>query len=349
MSPSTDLQKSTDILVQGQPLVAVFFGSTSTIGQATLRVLAAAAAKGGQGYRAYLVGRNAEATQAIISDCQDLCPQGQFTFVKINDLSLIQDVAGACSEILRLEEETVNPRIDYLMLGQGGPIFKPRNDSKEGLDVTMSLMYYSRMKAITKLLPLLLKSTLPATVVSVYAAGSEQKIYPDDLSLRDLSHYTYSQARSHMVYMHTLFFESLAEKYPDKLRLIHIFPGLIVGPGFSSPELALWVRVTLHWFVLPLFGRWITTPAEECGRKMLSLISPDYPPRSTSQSKAAPEPITGTDGKPGSGVYSLGANTKSNYKAKPYEKFDKSEMRQKVWHHTTRAFEVIESGAVFTD
>jgi hypothetical protein len=100
-------------------------------------------------------------------------------------------------------------------------------DTKEGIDVTMSLMYYSRMRAITKLLPLLLKSKLPATVVSVYAAGMEGKLYPDDLSLRDQKHYSYLQARSHMNYMHTLFMETLAEQNPGKLSLIHIFPDLV--------------------------------------------------------------------------------------------------------------------------
>jgi hypothetical protein len=56
-------------------------------------------------------------------------------------------------------------------------------------------MYYSRMRAITQLLPLLLKSPLPARVVSVFAAGTEAKLYADDLSLRDLKKYSYLQAR----------------------------------------------------------------------------------------------------------------------------------------------------------
>ena len=60
-------------------------------------------------------------------------------------------------------------------------------DTTEGLDQTMSLMYYSRLRAVLNLVPLLTKSALPAAVVSVYAAGMEGKLYPDDLSLRNLN------------------------------------------------------------------------------------------------------------------------------------------------------------------
>lgn len=35
----------------------------------------------------------------------------------------------------------------------------------------MALMYYSRMRFVVDLLPLLLESKLPAHVVSIYAAG----------------------------------------------------------------------------------------------------------------------------------------------------------------------------------
>jgi hypothetical protein len=68
-------------------------------------------------------------------------------------------------------------------------------DIKEGIDITMSLMYYSRMRIITKLMPLLLKPDLPATVMSVYAAGIEQNLFPEDLSLRSPKRYSYAQAQ----------------------------------------------------------------------------------------------------------------------------------------------------------
>jgi hypothetical protein len=231
-------------------------------------------------------------------------------------------------------------------------------DTKEGLDFTMSLMYYSRMRIITTLLPLLLKSTLPPTVVSVFAAGAENHLFPDDLSLRKVK-FKYDHARSHMCYMHCLFFEALAAQHPGKLSLIHIFPGLVIGPNFQSTELPLWFRLLFNGVVLPLFGWLITLKPAHCGQRMVSLAGGRYPPSpsasdaSVTQAKGASSPaqqyITGTDGKPGSGVYSLNWNDESNYPVKKYATVDKDAMRKKVWDHTMRAFEVIEKGGVFTE
>lgn len=114
-------------LVQSQPLVAVFFGGTGGIGHYTLRALATAEANGGKGFRAYVVGRNEKAAEKILSECQGICPQGQFKFVKADDLSLIHDVDRVCADIIQSEsQEGEDARVDYLMLSQGGPIFRPR-------------------------------------------------------------------------------------------------------------------------------------------------------------------------------------------------------------------------------
>ncbi|GAM43206.1 hypothetical protein TCE0_047f17822 [Talaromyces pinophilus] len=348
----TEVHKANATLVQSQPLVAVFIGGTSGIGHQSLRALAAADAEHkGKGLRAYIVGRNATAAEEIIAECRGLYPQGQYHFLKIDDLSLINNVDRVCAEIIQLEQkESSDPRIDYLMMSQGGSIWLSRTETEEGLDLTMSLMYYSRMRVIVQLLPLLLKSTLPARVVSVYAAGFEAKFYPDDLSLRDLKLYTYSQARSHMIYMHTLFMETLAEKYPDKLALTHIFPGLVIGPTFYSSEHPLWFRIMFR-LLHPVLGKFITVPRQESGARMMSLASSRYPARPSDPSKVYREDSVaiGTDGKPGSGVYSLGWKGENNLKLSAYEKFDKDEMRRKVWDHTVKAFEVIEAGDKFTE
>jgi len=343
---------STTALVQSRPLVAVFFAGTGGIGHYTVRALATAEANGGKWFRAYIVGRKAKVAEEIIAECRSKCPQGQFKFVQVDDLSLIRLVDRACADIIQLEEsagEGQDPRIDYLMMSQGGSIFLPRKETKEGIDVTMALMYYSRMRIIMNLMPLLLKSTLPATVVSVYAAGAEAKLFPEDLSLRDLSHYSYSQARSHMVYMHTLFMETLAEQHRGKLALIHIFPGLVLGPGFKNPELPAWFRAVWNWGFVPLFGRLLTVKADDCGDRMLSLATPLYPPWSTDQSNNQEGVVIGTDGKAGSGVYSLTWSGENNLTTKAYQKFNKDEMRKRVWDHTTKAFEIIEGGNVFTE
>ncbi|PYI15508.1 hypothetical protein BO99DRAFT_342506 [Aspergillus violaceofuscus CBS 115571] len=363
------IHASNTTLVKSQPLVAVFFGGTSGIGHYTLRALATAESQHrGKGLRAYLVGRKAQAAETIIAECRALYPAGEYIFVPAHDLSLLGDVDRVCAEILSLEREhgqpSANPpRIDYLMLSHGGAPFQPRKDTAEGLDTTMALLYYSRMRAITNLLPLLLESPLPAAIVSVYAAGYEGKLYADDLSLRDHKIYSYAQARSHMIYMHTWFLEQLAERHRGRLRLVHIFPGLVLGPAFANPELPAWFRGFWRWVFVPLFGRWVAVPARECGARMLSLAAPRYPPRgpggaSASASASAAvgdhrrnngDVAMGTDGSPGGGVYSLGWKGESNIQLKAYEKFDLAEMRAKIWEHTMRAFETIERGDVFRD
>jgi hypothetical protein len=114
-------------LVQTQPLVAVFFGGTSGIGNPSLRALTVAEAQhGGKGLRLYIVARNATVAGNIIAECRGLYPQGQFKFVKIDDLSLLRNVDKACTEVIQHEEKEQNPRIDYLMMSQGGSIFGPR-------------------------------------------------------------------------------------------------------------------------------------------------------------------------------------------------------------------------------
>jgi hypothetical protein len=124
-------------------------------------------------------------------------------------------------------------------------------DTAEGLDNTMSLGYYAHRRAITQLQPLLVQSPKPATAVSVYAAGLEAKLVEEDLSLRSLDKYSYSQARPHMIYMKTLFFEALATPNKGKLALVHIFPGLVIGPGFKE-EYPAWFQFLWKWISTPL-------------------------------------------------------------------------------------------------
>jgi NAD(P)-dependent dehydrogenase (short-subunit alcohol dehydrogenase family) len=136
-----DVRSSNAALVESRSLVAVFFGGTSGIGHYTLRALANVSARGGKGLRAYIVGRNARAAEDIISECRAIYSEGQYTFVKANDLSLISDVDRVCASIIQLEEiEDRDPRIDYLMLSQGGSIFLPRRGEFSKLDPALSLI-----------------------------------------------------------------------------------------------------------------------------------------------------------------------------------------------------------------
>lgn len=45
----------------------------------------------------------------------------------------------------------------------------------------------------------------------------------------------------------------------------------------------------------------------------------------------------------------LSDGKENNLKSQVYEKFNKDEMRRKVWDHTVKAFEVIEAGDKFIE
>jgi NAD(P)-dependent dehydrogenase (short-subunit alcohol dehydrogenase family) len=126
-------------LVNSQPLVAVFVGGTAGIGEFSIRSLAATHAENGKGLRAYIVGRNAESAQSIITDCQKVCPKGQFRFIQANDLSLLKDVDLVCTKLIQAEEDEVKvtggtARVDYLAMTQA--IFKPF-EARKGKNIVL--------------------------------------------------------------------------------------------------------------------------------------------------------------------------------------------------------------------
>ncbi|KAI9717646.1 MAG: hypothetical protein M1812_004591 [Candelaria pacifica] len=348
-------------LVKSQPLVAVFVGGTSGIGEFTIRALAATHGKEGKGLRLYIVGRNSSAAEKTISECKSVCPEGDFRFVKANDLALLNDVDRVCDEIIRIEEgikaDGGSARVDLLNLSQHYfPLtFEPRSDTKEGLDNSLSLLYYSRMRFVIKLLPLLLASQLPAHIVSVFAAGKESNIFPEDLSLRDPKHYGFANARSHAVHMKTLFMETLVEKHRGRLSFIHVFPGLVITEAFNDGRLPTWFR--LVWRVATPIARPFSLSGQEIGDRVLFLATPRFPPRQAlddtkREGSSATEGdvgiATGTDGNRGSGAYAVGSDGETVSTEKAYMKVRQEGLAEKVWSHTMKAFEEIEAGKTFT-
>ncbi|KAK4496661.1 hypothetical protein PRZ48_012643 [Zasmidium cellare] len=291
-------------LINRQPLVAVFTGGTSGIDEYTIRYLAAHHGTTGKGLRVYIVGRNEQAAEKIIADCLKICPRGEFVFVKATDLSLLRDVDRTCEKIKELEKEKdgEGPRIDMLVMSHADLWFGGRRGmfqtaasahetdrgsrDREGLDKTMSFLFYSRMRFIEQLLPLLRASTLPAHVVSIYGAGLEKKLpnwQPNNLSLRgadDDKIYSMSACRTHVTVMTTFFFERLAKQNPGKLSLVHEYPGLVMTPAFNNASHPWWFR--LLWMILSpiihLFRPVIS--AEETGERVLFSCSDRFPARS---------------------------------------------------------------------
>ncbi len=59
----------------------------------------------------------------------------------------------------------------------------------------MSLLYFSRMSFAIRVMPLLLASTLPAHVISVFGLGRDTTFILTDLSLRLPQNYSFEKLR----------------------------------------------------------------------------------------------------------------------------------------------------------
>lgn len=99
----TDIQSSNAQIATTLPgLVAVFVGATNGIGETSLREFARHARQP----RVYFIGRSQEAGDRIAAECQQLNPEGTFTFIKA-DVSLLRVVDDVCHQILN-KEKSIN-------------------------------------------------------------------------------------------------------------------------------------------------------------------------------------------------------------------------------------------------
>jgi len=117
--------RNTNISLVQQPLIAVFTGGASGIGDYVVRALAKTHGKSGKGLRIYIVGRNQQKAEKSIDDCRRLCPVGDFRFVKA-DLSLLREVDDACASIVAQEAKEIDGRVDLLYMTQGEVRLGPR-------------------------------------------------------------------------------------------------------------------------------------------------------------------------------------------------------------------------------
>ncbi|KAH0287099.1 hypothetical protein M436DRAFT_58705 [Aureobasidium namibiae CBS 147.97] len=334
-------------LIKAQPLTAVFVGATNGIGEFTVRELCKTHGHEGPGLRIIIVGRNEEAARNIIDECELTCSATQFRFVQAEDISLLRNVDKTCTKIQESLQGLEAPGIDILIQSQGRVEFGGRIDTKEGLDKSMSLLYYSRMRFIRNLLPNLLSSPLPAgaKIISVYAGGMEAQgsLFPDDLSLDQ--HYSFANCRTHSVAMKTMFFEDLVVKHPGKISCSHIYPGLVVHKGFDDPSYPLWFKIA--WKGAKPFTRFLPMylTAEEIGQRVLYLATDRFPARETEQKLEGC--VRATDGVVGGGAYSVTYTDEINDVGKFYQKLRPEGFKESVLQHTGDVFEAIEKDGVF--
>ncbi len=203
-----------------EALTAVFAGATSGIGLETLKAFA----KHIPNPRAIIIGRNRNKFEPELQSLRTLNPNGHFTFLE-SEISLIKNIDTVCHDVrdqlAATSASTEGSSIDLLFLSQGYLLLSGRHNNSEGLDNSISLRYYGRVRMVQNLLP---HMSPDARIVSVLAGGKEGHIFTSDMDLE--RNFSIMNAMGHFTSLKTLSLDYLATANPGK-SFIHIFPGFV--------------------------------------------------------------------------------------------------------------------------
>jgi hypothetical protein len=225
---------------------------------------------------------------------------------------------------------------------------KPPENS-DGLDRKFTLNYYSRMRFITNLLPLLrtASTTGPhlSRTLSVLGPGNEGKLNFDDLDLKN----TFSTGRcaDHSIVMNDFMTEELASRETGT-AFVHSSPFLVVTG--AARELPLWARIGVK-VLTPVLGLFAVGEEETGARQLFLATSGLYPPAKPTAGSATaagmPVPkglavVKGMDGKVGSGGYTLNYDGEIAGKKSLLDEYHSKGVGKTVWEHTMGIFEKLE-------
>lgn len=309
-------------------LVAVFIGATSGIGKAALKQFAKYARK----TSVWVIGRSATTAAPLLSHLGTVNSDGKFEFIE-KDASLVQAVDDVAS-IIKSKET----KIDYLFVSAGFISFEGRQETREGLDSSMSTRYYARIRAIQLLLPLLNASNSPH-VVSVLGGGQEGVMNESDLDLRDPKHYSILAGNTHTATMMTLALERFATENP-RVSFVHAFSGLVRTPTLTRGSSGI-IGILLRWIVAPLVGLFAMSPDEAGARTLFYATSARY---TVSESQAgAVKLVPGLDKatKMEKGLFLVGEKSESTGNSELLADYRKRRFDEKVWRHTTEVFDTV--------
>lgn len=222
-------------------------------------------------------------------------------------------------------------------------------ESPEGIDRKFTLNFYSRMRFISNLIPLLqTASTSPpnfARSVSILGAGHEGSINLDDIELKNK--FSGVRCASHTCTMNSIMAEQFAARHPN-ISFLHTFPGT-VNTGVAR-ELPIWARGILK-VLMPLFKP-LLVGADETGQRQLfhstsGMYPPEKPAAGSPVSSGIPLPTgmavgTGADGKVGSGGYIVHWNGDITGIEKLLNGYRAEGVSKTIWEHTMGIFERVE-------
>jgi len=259
------------------------------------------------------------------------------------DVAEIGEVDRVCGEIRRKEEKDGKQgRINLLVMSQGNLNLKGWDENSSGLDRKSTLNYYSRMRFIHNLMPLLRPTTSDSSslsrVLSILGAGHEGYLNLDDIPLK--KGFSTKKCADHTTMMNTLMVEQWAKR-EQRVGFAHSSPG-VVNTGIGR-ELPLWGRIGLK-VLIPLMSPWMTG-LEETGERQLwiatnkTFTAKDEQGKREGESKGA----MGVDGEFGSGGYAVNWDGEITNN-KLVEELRKQGVGSKIWEHTQDVWREIENG-----
>ncbi|KAK4450442.1 hypothetical protein QBC34DRAFT_484386 [Podospora aff. communis PSN243] len=314
------------------PLISVFVGATSGIGKLTLRALVAT----GASTRIYLVGRPSShaRTQPFLDELHTLNPRATVIWTEA-EYSLLSETRRICNHILAKET-----RIDLLFLTAGyAPMFTERQETAEGIEITQSLAYYSRVLFILGLLPALkAKGEAPGRVVSVLGGGLETKggVVLDDIDLKRPGNFSGPGAQRQYLGLNSVVMDRLAEENPEVVFL-HAWPGWVdtgnVHRGVR--EGTVW-GVFVRWVLAPLIGLVAIRNEVAAQRYLFEATSAYYGGGGVEWRGKGGVNVKGEEGRNGLFLVNYKGECTPNLKAMESLR---ENAREKVWEHTMRVLD----------
>lgn len=202
------------------------------------------------------------------------------------------------------------------------------------------LRYYSRIRFIHNLMPLLESARSPR-VVSVLAGGKEVDVQPDNLDLK--KHFNFCQSTGYPVTMTSLTFETLASKYPS-VSFIHVFPGLVATPLLKNS------MGSVLGSVMSFITKPMSTSPEEIGEWQTFLsTSPRFPAKVAGQDLPAESKVEiacASTGEPGGGSYILNHKGQDTTNESLMSQFRERGLADIIWKHTLEVFGQVPAAGV---
>ncbi|KAJ5134220.1 hypothetical protein N7476_002562 [Penicillium atrosanguineum] len=313
-------------------IVAVFVGATSGIGKASLFHFAQHTRQP----RIYFIGRSQQAADDILKQLEGINMDGRYEFIKA-DVSLLNVVDEVCSKIREKEI-----RIDILFQSQG--TLDISTETTEKLSLVMALGYYSRMRFIANLLPMLQHSSI-SRVVIVLAGTKEGPVNTNDIPAKRVLPW---RARGHLCSMITLTLEHFAKLAPE-VSFVHDYPGFVDTPLSQSMKGVLGAVMKSVFRVTSLFSTREYVSLDETGERHVYLatsarFSSKKPKILSLQNNStlldAVEIAVGSDGAVGSGVYIVDENCESGDAnvQRVLNTLRRDGIDEKIWEHMEKEF-----------